>query len=274
VPQPNCGNRFVGSTPRKRELNQFTGRIDHNISPRDVVFGNFISNHDSRTEPTLGLSTLPGFDDFRPARRCLLSLGYTRIVSPTTTNELRAAMNRVKIEFIPYTFGQYNPQDFGMNTGSSLFPTINVSGVMRFGTVDNLPQGRGDTSMQYSDTLAWIHGRHSLKVGGEFRRFRNNNFNTATSGFLTFATLASFLSGTPASAVQTRLPVTNSLRANAFGAFVQDDFKMNDRWDRSPVICASTVTTTRASMACSLSQDFQRSTSMSRRRMRTTTAYG
>src|SRR5713226_6863699 len=32
VPSPNSGNRFQGSAPRKRELNQFTGRVDHSFS--------------------------------------------------------------------------------------------------------------------------------------------------------------------------------------------------------------------------------------------------
>jgi hypothetical protein len=230
VPAPNSGNRFQGTASRKRGLNQFTGRIDHSFSARDLVFGNFISNRDSRTEPTLQLNNLPGFGDFRPARRYFLSLGYTHIFSPTLSNELRAGANRVKIQFLSDATGKYDPQDYGMNTGSSVFPNINVSGVMRFGGIDNFPQGRGDTSFQYSDTVSWIRGKHSFKFGAEIRRFRNNNFNRGTGGTITFPTLASFLAGTPASAIQTRLPVTNSLRVTAFNAFVQDDFKMNDRW--------------------------------------------
>src|SRR3989454_11870171 len=59
VPAANSGNRFAGTAPRKRGLNQFTGRIDHNFSSRDIFFGNFISNRDSRTEPTLQQQNLP-----------------------------------------------------------------------------------------------------------------------------------------------------------------------------------------------------------------------
>src|SRR5207302_4383683 len=67
VPDANSGNRFIGTAPRKRGLNQFTGRIDQNFSSHNVLFGNFISNKDSRTEPTLQANTLPGIGDFRPA---------------------------------------------------------------------------------------------------------------------------------------------------------------------------------------------------------------
>ncbi len=229
IPAPNSANRFLGSAPRKRELNQFTGRVDHSFSSRHLFFANFISNRDSRTEPTLQLSTLPGFGDTRPARRYLLSLGYTAVISPRITNELRGGLNRVHITFSPDVLGNLNPLDYGMNTGSAVFPTINVSGVMRFGGIDGFPQGRGDTTFEYNDTLAWIRGAHSLKFGGEFRRFRNNNFNNATGGVITFASLGTFLAGTPSSSTQTRVPVTNSIRVSAFNGFAQDDFKVNSR---------------------------------------------
>ena len=84
VPRANdpTGGFFVGSAPRNRRLNQYTGRIDHNISSKDLLFGSFIINRDSRTEPTLQGNNLPGFGDYRPAKRALLSLGYTHVFSP------------------------------------------------------------------------------------------------------------------------------------------------------------------------------------------------
>src|SRR5207253_11277186 len=105
--------------------NQFTGRFDHNFSTKDFIFGNYISNRDQRTEPTLQLNILPGFGDFRPAQRALLALGYTRVLSPTMTNEVPAGLSRVHIHFTPDVFGVLNPSDYGMNTGSPVFPNIN-----------------------------------------------------------------------------------------------------------------------------------------------------
>jgi len=231
VPEPNDGgDHFLGTAPRKRGLNQFTGRIDHTFSPRDSLFGNFISNRDSRTEPTLQLNNLPGFGDYRPASRYLLALGYTHVFSPTVVNELRVGGNRVHIEFTPDVLDKYNPQDFGLTTGSTIFPTIIVSGGMQFGGINGFPQGRGDTVYQFSDTLSWIRGRHSIKFGGEFRRFRNNNFNTATGGEITFPTLAMFLAGRPSRGRQTQIPVNSGLRVSAVDIFVQDDFKMTSRF--------------------------------------------
>ena len=51
----------------------------------------------------------------------------------------------------------------------------------------------------------WIRGKHSLKFGAEFRRFRNNNFNGGTGGTITFPSLAAFVSGVPSRTMQQTL---------------------------------------------------------------------
>jgi hypothetical protein len=226
VPAANdsTGGFFVGPTPRDRSLDQFTGRIDHTIGTHDFLFGSFISNHDQRTEPTLQNNNLPGYGDFRPAKRYLLSLGYTHMFTPTITNELRAGLNRVRIDFNQAFLGK--PSDFGITSPSGVFPEIEVSGGMWFGGITGFPQGRGDTTFHYGDTLSWVKGKHTVKFGGEFRRFRNNNFNGGTGGVILFSNLAGFLAGTPTQTTETAVAATPALRVNAFGAFVQDDYKV------------------------------------------------
>ena len=233
IPDANdaTGTHFVGSAARQRTLNQETGRIDHNFSEKNLLFGSFIINRDERTEPTLQNNSLPGFGDRRPAKRYLVSLGYVHVFSPTITNEFHAGLNRVRIDFQQAFLG--NPADYGMTTPASVMPQIEVStagsGNPWFGGINGFPQGRGDTSFQYSDSLAWIHGKHSIKFGAEFRRFRNNNFNGGTGGFILFPSLNAFLAGTPSQSVETALPVTPALRVIALGTFVQDDVKLTSR---------------------------------------------
>lgn len=229
IPAANdpTGTFFVGPASRNRSLNQFSGRIDHNFNERNFLFGMFLSNRDQRTEPTLQNNNLPGFGDTRPATRELLSLGYTRILSPSMTNEVRAGLNRVRIDFNQSDTA--NPSAFGITSPSSVMPQFVISGGAEFGGIAGFPQGRGDTAFQYSDTLSWIKGRHSLKFGAEFRRFRNNNFNAGTGGTINFANLTNFLNGVVSSATETALASTPGFRVNAFGSYVQDDFKVNPR---------------------------------------------
>jgi Carboxypeptidase regulatory-like domain len=230
VPDANdaTGTHFVGSAARQRTLNQETGRIDHNINDKNFLFGSFIINRDERTEPTLQSNNLPGFGDTRPAKRYLISVGYVHVFSSALTNDFHAGLNRVRIDFLQAFTG--SPADFGMTTPSSVMPEIEVgsanSGTPWFGGISGFPQGRGDTTFQYSDTVSWLRGRHSIKFGAEVRRFRNNNFNGGTGGSILFPSLTAFLSGTPSQTVETSLPVTPALRVSALGTFVQDDVKL------------------------------------------------
>ena len=229
VPSANdpTGTFFVGSAPRDRRQDQWTGRVDHNWTSKDFTYGSFVINRDNRLEPTLQGNNLPGFGDHRPAQRYFLSLGYTRIVTPSLTNELRAGFNRLRISF-NQAFTE-DPSSFGIASPSTVFPNVTVPGAMSFGGINGEPQGRGDNTYQYSDTAGWIRGRHSIRMGGEFRRFANNDLHLGTGGILTFGTIAAFLAGTPTQATQTSLPVTPSLHVNAFGAFVQDDYRVSAR---------------------------------------------
>jgi Carboxypeptidase regulatory-like domain len=226
VPLANdpSGTKFQGSGSRQRKLNQFTGRFDHNISQRDFLFGTFISNRDERTEPTLQGNNLPGFGDARPAKRYFLSVGETHIFSPSVTNEFHTGLNRVNIAFNQLFLS--TPADFGITSPSAVFPQITVSGNFIFGGINGFPQGRGDTTFSYSDTLAWIKGKHSLKFGAEIRRFYNNNLAGGTGGTITFGTVAAFLAGTPTGATETALPATPAMTVGAVGIFAQDDVKL------------------------------------------------
>ena len=81
------------------------------------------------------------------------------------------------------------PRIIGIQDGNNFnagLPQISISGTgMNLGGPGGFPQGRGDTTAVFSDTLSYIRGKHSFKFGGEFRRFYNNNFNGDT-GTLTF----------------------------------------------------------------------------------------
>jgi hypothetical protein len=229
VPAANdsTGTFFIGSTPRNRRQDQWSGRVDHDWSPKDFLYGSFVINRDNRLEPTLQGNNLPGFGDERPAERYFLSLGYTRIVASDLTNEFRAGLNRLKISFNPQ-FTE-DPATFGIASTSTVSPEFTVPGALAFGGIPGEPLGRGDITYQYSDTLGWALGKHSLRMGGEFRRFVYNGLNHGTGGMLTFGTMTAFLAGTPTQATQLFQPATPSLHVNAFGAFVQDDYKVSAR---------------------------------------------
>src|SRR5262249_21102143 len=203
-------------------------KIDH-LAGANTISGTYIFQRDKRLEPTsIGLHNLPGFGDFRPARRQLLALRYLRSISPRTLNEFRAGMNRVRIDFLADE--KRNPRDFGITSASDIFPDFRISGGPMFGGLNNFPQGRGDTTFQYTDTLALTRGSHSIKLGAEARRIWNNNIAAGIGGIIRFPSIAAFLSGQPNQTQVTQGATFPALRVTAWNFFLQDDFKVSPRF--------------------------------------------
>jgi hypothetical protein len=217
--------RFVGSGSASADVNTWTLDISYNLGANDRLHGYYVYHRSLRTEPNLQGNTIPGFGDVRRGFRQLLTLNETHIFGPALVNEVRLGFNR--IYFTATAGAELNPLDFGIQDGVTRpigLPQINVAGAINFGGPIQLPQGRGDTTIVFSDTLSYLRGRHSLKVGGDFRLFYNNNFIQDT-GAVTFASVAAFLAGNANSFAITLSDRVNSIKQDAFGPFVQDSFK-------------------------------------------------
>ena len=72
--------------------------------------------------------------------------------------------------------------------------------------------------------MTWLFGKHSIKLGGEYRQFLNNNFRQGTGSF-NFPTVAAFLAGTANSFSVTLGNQSSSIAQGALGFFVQDSYK-------------------------------------------------
>src|SRR5215208_8490407 len=179
---PTLIGRFAGSGTAPVDIDQWTGDVSHNFNSNDRLHGYYAFQRDKRGEPNLQGNTLPGFGDTRQSQRQIFTLNETHIFGPTLTNEARLGFNRVNITFTPNL--QLNPADFGINNGINQdigLPQINITGFNFYiGGPAGFPQGRADMTVVLSDTLNWLHGNHSLKFGGEGRRFYNNNFTLDT----------------------------------------------------------------------------------------------
>jgi hypothetical protein len=172
-------------------------------------------------------NTIPGFGNNTHLRRQLFTLNETHIFGPRLVNEGRFGFNRWLSSLTPRA--QLNPADFGIMNGIAEpigLPQINVAGgALNFGGPSNQPSGRGDTTFIVADTLSWLTGRHSLKLGGEFRQFLNNNFRQGTGTF-NFPTVAAFLADTANSFSVTLGNQSSSIAQGALGFFAQDNLKL------------------------------------------------
>lgn len=219
--------RFQGSATAPVNIDQWTIDISHSISQNDRLHGYYAFQRDFRGEPTLQLNTLPGFGDTRQSRRQIMTLNETHTFSPTLVNEARFGFNRIHITFTPNA--QLNPVDFGINDGITTpigLPQISITGFnFNIGGPANFPQGRSDTSFVLSDTLNYLRGNHSFKIGGEARRFYNNNF-TLDTGTFTFANVASFIAGNGNGFNITLGDRASSIVQGNLGLYIQDNYKV------------------------------------------------
>jgi len=219
--------RFSGSGTAPVDIDQATGDVSHNIGNNDRLHGYYAFQRDKRGEPNLQGNTVPGFGDTRQSRRQIFTLNETHIFGPNVTNEARLGFNRIHITFTPNA--KLNAADFGIDTGVDApigLPQMSITGFnFNIGGPSNFPQGRADTTVVLSDTLNYLRGKHSLKFGGEVRRFYNNNFTLDTGAF-TFPNLNTFLAASANSFQITIGDRSSAIIQNALGFYVQDNYKV------------------------------------------------
>lgn len=233
IPTANdpTGGRFLGSATAPVNIDQGTADISHNVSANVRLHGYYAVQKDLRQEPTLQGNSISAFGDTRQSTRQIATFSVDQTFAANLVNEVRVGFNRIHIAFSPNAL--QNPATFGIQDGINGpfgLPQINIGGTgINFGGPSGFPQGRGDTTAVLSDTLNYLHGKHSFKFGGEFRRFYNNNFASDT-GTLGFANAAAFASGTPNAF--TLSPGNNPSRIGVgeLGFFAQDSWKLFPRF--------------------------------------------
>jgi hypothetical protein len=243
IPNPNSrdanGNPvFLGGAVAPVNIDQWTGDISNNKGQNDRLHGYYVFQRDRRREPTLQGNTIPGFGDTRQSHRQIFTLNEIHIFSPTLVNEARLGFNRIHITFTPNA--QLNPVDFSINDGVTSplgLPQITIQNIgLNFGGPSGFPQGRGDTTGVFSDTLNWQRGRHGLKFGGEVRRFYNNNFNLDIGTFRFSSTktgvagaaesVQNFINGKASRFTITLGNGASKIVESAFGFFAQNSIRV------------------------------------------------
>ena len=232
LPLPNSGlTNYVSFTPGPVQIDQFTGDVLHQFSPSDSLHGFYAFQKDVRTEPALQGDTIAGWGDHRAAHRQIGTLSETHIFSPAIVNEVRLGFNRIAIAFHPATL--IDPNSVGIGDGLSGpvgIPQTTFSDIgLVFGGPSSFPQGRDTTTGVLSDTVTMLKGKHTIKYGGEFRRYLLASFagNIGTLTFVTSTTPTSNFQQDTATvfSVQPNIVSTRNY-ADSVGLFVQDNYKL------------------------------------------------
>ena len=236
-PAPNAGaTTFTAPTSVPVNIEQGTVNFGYNFSQSNRVNVYYAIQRDQRNEPaSTDANTFPEGGDQRNGKRQLLTFVDSWVISPSMVNEARLGYNRIYIVFNPDN--TLNPASFGISDGISAnsgLPQMIIAGGsagggIEFGGINGFPQGRGDNTEVLSDTLSWIHGRHTVKWGGELRRANSDNFSY-TPGTFTFATVAAFLADQATGFTANSGNSSNRTYATSLGAFITDSWKVSSRF--------------------------------------------
>ncbi len=228
IPLANSGTAsFVGSSTAPVNIEQGTVNLSYLLSTNNRLNFYYAIQRDERNEPpSTDGNSFPGLGDMRNGHRQLLTMNEVWTISPTLVNEFRAGANRIHIVFAPDNTA--SAADYGINSGVTAaigLPQMTVTGAFTFGGIGGFPQGRGDNVITTSDTLTWIHGRHTVKFGGEYRRQNSDNFSY-TPGTFGFASITTFLADQANSFTANTSNRSNRTYGNSIGAFVTDAWKL------------------------------------------------
>ncbi len=251
VPPPNLsGNRFssVGASPFKSDRpGQWGLKIDHH-RPKDTISGSFFWREETQSRPfPFTGANVPGFGDLRETHVRQFSLTHTRTLSPSVVNEARYGYSRLWFRTVfpdPSLPGNKPPSAFGFkgvtpqDSSVASSPKITIGDTLVLGFSNNGPQPRVDDTHQVTESLSWLHGRHSFKAGVEYRHARVfTNFRNSLNGvfdfggagdFSTSNGFADFLMGIPDSYTQGSGSILDA-RNDIWYAYAQDVFKATPR---------------------------------------------
>lgn len=256
---------FPAATPQNAA--NVTFKVDHRISDKYTLSARFIYNGDTAQDSTL--DTLPGIGGVSQTSQSYNgSLNFIAAFTPSLVNEFRFGLNKTSVPFTcdgSKTIDQNSSLDpFGYGTDYTFAQSTGVPTISDFGC-GNL----GDSNSQYRrygtwhllDNLSWVKGRHTIKVGGEFRYIFENGFDDfgsrPTVDFTAFGnfginivncpvacnnpsdevlqTMAAALLGVPGIQTQTQFFNASGTRTasdgrlldqHEYGAFIQDSWKV------------------------------------------------
>jgi hypothetical protein len=255
--QPGLNHLNVGREPT--DVDQFTIRGDHRLSAAHQLFGRFTFFDSNIVRDFIGnlfQSNPPppsGFGTTRDDSARNLAIGLTSVLTPTLVNEFRFGYNRYRGSRVHVNSDSGFLDQLVPNRQPGSFTTAMPSFAIGAGFADLgdsdvfVPNLRNSDVYQFVDNVAWTSGRHTIKVGADWRPSRSRNtveifsngtfiFNdgpTAATGNLFqfnggFA-FADFLLNRPFLSFYLAGTGRDDTRFHYFGGYFSDEYRIHPR---------------------------------------------
>ena len=169
-----CNGILLSQGGSKEDNNEFTGKIDFNLTNNDHISATAGGIRTSQLRP---FQTGPGFPVAYAFHNYFSNLAYTKTFSPTLLNEFRFTLQRnVNKNAVPAASAPTPAQlGVGVTPDQSTGPTrLGFASNLLVGFSSQGPTALVNNTFSYSDTVSWIKGHHTWKFGGNFTPYQNN----------------------------------------------------------------------------------------------------
>ena len=241
LPAPNRGpNQLSATNNGSTDSDQFTARIDHNLTRKDNFSARYFYENGSSFKPFTNPPPInvPGFPFSDNYRFQNLVLSDVHNFSPQVINELRFAYSRTRTCYNKPGY-QIDPKSLGFNypiLGGANIPLIFMSGLTAIGTSSETNGLRRDNIFQYQDHVTYLRGRHNLRAGVDIYRnlfsLREDNSNNGSfnfTGAFSGNPIDDLLLGLPARFSQASPGAPAYFSSTYFQPYLQDDFRLSRR---------------------------------------------
>jgi hypothetical protein len=235
VPLANMPNgTLLSFSTAPDDLNEEFIRADYDLTSKNRLT---VTVFNWKNDNTLSMSrstNVPGWNPgFQNLHILNTTVALTSTLGPTLLNEFHAGT-------VPANEPFGNSNHFDLHSLGSSFPSIGVPPWILVGgdfSLEPVVDGsQKDRDTWFTDSLAWVHGRNSVKTGFEFWRTRMRftcdwmvPSQSLFDGSLTGDPIADFLLGTPALFSALQGLTMDDGASTILGSFVQDDIKVTSR---------------------------------------------
>jgi len=229
---PFCSGTLNAQGNNIDDFNEFTARLDYNLSEKDHLNGTMGGRRfrQVRPLPTGG----PGFPTVSVPHNYFSSLTYTHTFSPGLLSEFHFTLQRnAQDQAVPSSILPTPAQlGVGVTPDQSTGPTrLGFSSGLVTGFSPQGPTKLINNTFSYAETVTWVRGRHTWKFGGSFTPYQNNTlFDFFVNGQFdydefngAFNPYANFLLGLPEDYFQFGSAPSN-IRQKSTYFFAQDEW--------------------------------------------------
>ncbi|MGH9656965.1 MAG: carboxypeptidase regulatory-like domain-containing protein, partial [Bryobacteraceae bacterium] len=192
---PTVARNYLVNASQGNNLDMWQWRGDHNFNANNRMFGRLSYDRQEDRAPNFygNLAGEPNTYSYSRQPDWHATVGDTHNFGAATLLDVRAGFARNGFDRRPRSAG-FDPTELGFPSALAqqaqqrYFPTFSIGSYSGVGSVANDKFILGADTYSLVPQLTLIRGRHTIKIGGDFRALRHNTFNASSPvGSYTFA---------------------------------------------------------------------------------------